>query len=136
MDALSLPNSAVFSYCSTLTDGLINLQRALQKMDHFILEVNESEVKREREKSRELRKSRWWQNRLALGRCHYCGGSFSPDELTMDHLVPVSRGGKASRNNVVPACKECNSRKKYLLPIEWEEFLARQENQSTESTSE
>ena len=105
-------------------------------MEHFILEVNESEVKREREKSRELRKSRWWQNRLALGRCHYCGGSFSPDELTMDHLVPVSRGGKASRNNVVPACKECNSRKKYLLPIEWEEYLARQEGQLTESTNE
>jgi 5-methylcytosine-specific restriction endonuclease McrA len=41
----------------------------------------------------------------------------------MDHLVPLSRGGKASRNNVVPACKECNSRKKYLLPIEWEENL-------------
>jgi len=41
----------------------------------------------------------------------------------MDHLVPLSRGGKASRNNVVPACKECNSRKKYLLPLEWEEHL-------------
>lgn len=41
----------------------------------------------------------------------------------MDHLVPLSRGGKSSRNNVVPACKECNSRKKYLLPIEWEEFI-------------
>ncbi len=103
-------------------------------MEHFILEVNETDVRREREKSRELRKSRWWQNRLALGGCHYCGGSFSPEELTMDHLVPVSRGGKASRNNVVPACKECNSRKKYLLPIEWEEYLAKQDNQPMESS--
>ncbi len=106
------------------------------EMEHFILEVDESDVKREREKSRELRKTRWWQNRIALGRCHYCDGLFSPEELTMDHLVPVSRGGKASRNNVVPACKECNSRKKYLLPIEWEEYLAKQESQPTESTSE
>ncbi len=105
-------------------------------MDHFILEISEADVKREREKSRELRKSRWWQNRVALGRCHYCGGNFPPEELTMDHLVPVSRGGKASRNNVVPACKECNSRKKYLLPIEWEEFLNKYDRPAPEPTRE
>ena len=105
-------------------------------MDHFIQDISEAEIKREREKSRELRKSRWWQNRLALGRCHYCGGSFPPSELTMDHLVPVSRGGKASRNNVVPACKECNSRKKYLLPIEWEEFIGQNKSPAAEPTNE
>ncbi len=105
-------------------------------MDHFILEISEADIKREREKSRELRKSRWWQNRVALGRCHYCGQNFAPDQLTMDHLVPVSRGGKASRNNVVPACKECNSRKKYLLPIEWEEFLLKTGGGTTEAERE
>ena len=41
----------------------------------------------------------------------------------MDHIIPITRGGKASRNNVVPCCKECNTKKKYLLPIEWEEYL-------------
>ncbi len=92
-------------------------------MSDFIIEISEAEIRRERDKSRELRKSRWWKNRLAQGRCHYCNGSFPPDELTMDHIVPVTRGGKASRNNVVACCKECNSRKKYLLPMEWEEFL-------------
>ncbi len=97
-------------------------------VENFIIEVSEEEIKREREKSRELRKSRWWQNRLAKGICHYCGQQFAPEVLTMDHLVPLSRGGKASRNNVVPACKECNSRKKYLLPIEWDEFLEQQSN--------
>ncbi len=105
-------------------------------MDHFILEISEADIKREREKSRELRKSRWWQNRVALGHCHYCGQNFAPDQLTMDHLVPVSRGGKASRNNVVPACKECNSRKKYLLPIEWEEFLLKAAGGTTEAERE
>ena len=105
-------------------------------MDHFILEISEAEIKREREKSRELRKSRWWKNRVALGHCHYCNEVFAPEELTMDHLVPVSRGGKASRNNVVPACKECNSRKKYLLPIEWEEYLDKQKSPVPEPTSE
>jgi 5-methylcytosine-specific restriction endonuclease McrA len=105
-------------------------------MNHFILDISEADVKREREKSRELRKSRWWQNRLALGHCHYCGGTFTPEELTMDHLVPVSRGGKASRNNVVPACKECNSSKKYLLPIEWEEYLNQNKRPAPENDSE
>ena len=103
-------------------------------MSDFLIELSEAEIKRERDKSRELRRSRWWKNRIAQGRCHWCGGSFPPEELTMDHIVPVTRGGKASRNNVVPACKECNSRKKYLLPMEWEEYLQRmQKNEEQRS---
>jgi 5-methylcytosine-specific restriction endonuclease McrA len=92
-------------------------------MDYFIVEVSEQEIKREKEKARELRRSRWWQNRIAQGLCHWCGGSFRPDELSMDHIVPLARGGKSTRGNVAPSCKECNSRKKYLLPVEWEEYL-------------
>jgi 5-methylcytosine-specific restriction endonuclease McrA len=91
--------------------------------DFFITELTEQEIRRERDKGRDLRRSRWWQNRLARGICHYCGGTFPPGELTMDHLVPVARGGKSTPGNVVPACRECNSRKKYLLPMEWDEYL-------------
>lgn len=92
-------------------------------MDHFIIELTEIEIRREKDKARELRRTRWWQNRIAKGVCHYCGGVFLPAELTMDHIVPVTRGGKSTRGNVVPACKECNSKKKYNLPMEWEEYL-------------
>jgi len=92
-------------------------------LDYFITEISEQQVKREKDKARELRKSRWWSIRVAQGRCHYCGKKFLPDELTMDHIVPVIRGGKSTRGNLVPACKECNNRKKYLLPVEWEEYL-------------
>ena len=92
-------------------------------MTYFIIEVSEQEIKREREKARELRASRWWKDRLAKGVCHWCGGTFPPDELSMDHIVPVIRGGKSTRGNVVPACKECNNKKKHLLPIEWDEYL-------------
>lgn len=95
-------------------------------MDPFIIEISEQEIRRERDKSRELRRSRWWQTKLAHGVCHWCGGSFPAEELTMDHIVPIARGGKGSRNNVVPCCKECNTKKKYLLPMEWEEYLAQQ----------
>lgn len=89
----------------------------------FIIEVSEQEIKREREKARELRQSQWWRNRIAKGSCYYCGGRFAADQLSMDHIVPIIRGGKSTRGNVVPACKECNNRKKHLLPIEWEEYL-------------
>ncbi len=46
-----------------------------------------------------------------------------PKELTLDHIVPVARGGRSTRNNCVPACKECNNRKKNLLPLEWDDYL-------------
>ena len=92
-------------------------------MEHFIVDLTEQQIRREKDKARELRKSRWWQNVIAKGVCHWCGGSFPKDELTMDHIVPIVRGGASSRGNVVPACKECNNRKKYLLPMEWEEYL-------------
>lgn len=92
-------------------------------LSYFIVEVSEQEIRREKEKARELRRSQWWKNRIARGVCHYCGETFPPDELTMDHLVPIVRGGKSTRGNVVPACKGCNNRKKYLLPVEWGEYL-------------
>jgi 5-methylcytosine-specific restriction endonuclease McrA len=41
----------------------------------------------------------------------------------MDHIVPLIRGGKSLKSNIVPACKECNNKKKHMLPIEWEEYL-------------
>ena len=90
-------------------------------MDYFIIEVSEQEIKREKEKARTLRVTQWWKNRVAKGICHYCGGSFPSAELTMDHLVPIIRGGKSTRGNVVPSCKECNSKKKYMLPVEWKD---------------
>ena len=43
----------------------------------------------------------------------------------MDHIVPIARGGKSLKGNLVPACKECNNQKKQLLPLEWEAFLSR-----------
>jgi len=36
----------------------------------------------------------------------------------MDHLVPLSRGGRSNKGNLVPACKDCNNRKKSRLAFE------------------
>ncbi len=78
------------------------------------------DVRREKERARDLKASEWWKRRLAEGRCHWCGGAFPAAELTMDHVVPLSRGGKSVKGNVVPACKACNTAKKHHLPMEWE----------------
>ena len=53
--------------------------------------------------------------------CAYCGSRTKP--ITMDHVVPLSRGGKSTKGNLVPACKTCNNNKKSLLPMEWEAYL-------------
>ena len=79
---------------------------------------DEKHRKIEREKARALRKSRWWQDKLAQGICHFCDAKFSKEELSMDHLVPVSRGGKSVKGNVVVACKDCNNKKNYKTPVE------------------
>jgi 5-methylcytosine-specific restriction endonuclease McrA len=96
----------------------------------FISSVSEEEVRRERAKARELRNSQWWKRRRSAGICYFCGRKFPPKELTMDHIVPLIRGGKSTKGNVVPSCKECNSRKKHMLPVEWEEYLDRLREES------
>jgi len=89
----------------------------------FITQVTEEELKKEREKARALRKTRWWKQRLARGICYYCHRHFPPAELSMDHVVPLIRGGKTMKGNLATVCKECNSKKKYLLPMEWEAYV-------------
>lgn len=78
----------------------------------------EGELKCERQKARELRQSQWWKRRCAPGVCHYCGRQVGAKALTMDHLVPLSRGGRSNKGNLVPACKDCNNRKKSRLAFE------------------
>jgi 5-methylcytosine-specific restriction protein A len=94
-------------------------------MDSFISYVTEEEIKREKAKAQRLRRSQWWKRKRAEGPCYYCKKKVAPKELTIDHIVPIIRGGKSTKGNIVPVCKECNNKKKYLLPIEWEEYLER-----------
>jgi 5-methylcytosine-specific restriction endonuclease McrA len=80
--------------------------------------IDKKSIAKEKAKARELRKSQWWKKEIAKGRCHYCGNEFKPTELTMDHIVPLSRGGKSTKGNVVPCCKDCNNKKKYMTPVD------------------
>ncbi|HEY7648400.1 MAG TPA: HNH endonuclease [Methylomirabilota bacterium] len=92
-------------------------------MSEFYAPIDPALLARERAKARELRQSQWWKRRVATGICYYCRRQVGPGVLTMDHLVPLGRGGRSVRGNVVPACKDCNTRKQSQLPVEWSEYL-------------
>lgn len=94
-------------------------------MKPFAYDLDEADIRREREKARELRRSQWWKRRCDKGRCYYCEQPTPPSELTMDHIVPVARGGRSTKSNVVPSCKACNTAKQQLLPMEWIAYLSR-----------
>lgn len=95
------------------------MNSAMSKNENwYFLDVDPKHVAREREKARKLKKSQWWKTKLNQGLCHYCGKKFSPSELTMDHIVPVARGGTSTAGNVVPACRACNATKKLETPAE------------------
>jgi 5-methylcytosine-specific restriction endonuclease McrA len=51
-------------------------------------------------------------------RCQYCGAKFAPALLTLDHILPRSRGGDNSPVNIVTACIDCNNRKGNRTPEE------------------
>ena len=88
-------------------------------MNSFVPGVDAETMQKERNKAREIRAGGWWKNQLGRGRCYYCEQSFKPKELTMDHKQPIARGGRSSRNNLVPCCKDCNNEKKYMTLGEW-----------------
>jgi 5-methylcytosine-specific restriction enzyme A len=85
--------------------------------------IDEALIKREKARARDLRKTRWWQQKTATGKCHYCGSDVPCKELTMDHLVPIAMGGRSTKENLVPSCKACNNKKKSMMPLEWQEYL-------------
>lgn len=55
-------------------------------------------------------------------RCVYCGTALGLENATLDHVIPLSRGGSHHLGNLVAACQPCNQRKGSLLPTE---FFAR-----------
>ncbi len=50
--------------------------------------------------------------------CQFCGRRFAPGDLTLDHVVPRSQGGKSSWDNLVACCHRCNNRKGNRTPEE------------------
>jgi 5-methylcytosine-specific restriction endonuclease McrA len=59
-------------------------------------------------------------------RCQYCGKKFPTTELSLDHVIPKSCGGKATWENLVCACTDCNAKKGGRLPQQAHLTLIRQ----------
>ncbi len=51
-------------------------------------------------------------------RCQYCGKKGTAFDLTLDHIVPKSKGGRSLAENLVAACHQCNNRKADRTPAE------------------
>jgi 5-methylcytosine-specific restriction endonuclease McrA len=68
-----------------------------------------------RHEVRFTRKNIYFRDR---NRCQYCGRRFATRDLNLDHVVPISRGGKSTWDNVVCCCIDCNGRKGNSLPAE------------------
>jgi 5-methylcytosine-specific restriction endonuclease McrA len=91
--------------------------------DRYVREVDDDTLRREKARARALRQTLWWRRRIAAGRCHYCQREVGAKALTLDHVVPLVRGGRSIRANMVAACKDCNNKKQSLLAWEWQAYL-------------
>ena len=75
----------------------------------YYQQMSKSHIAKERSKAKKLRQSNWWKVKENI--CYYCKLRFDREELTMDHKVPIARGGRSTKSNVILACKQCNSLK-------------------------
>lgn len=57
--------------------------------------------------------------------CYFCGAGMTRRTVTREHLTPVSRGGKDSADNVVAACRRCNSAKGDMTEAEFVAWVRR-----------
>ena len=67
--------------------------------------------------------------------CQYCGHVFSASELTLDHVMPRSRGGNSSWENLVTSCRRCNNHKGDRLPDEAKMEMRRRPRPFNQHTS-
>ena len=81
--------------------------------------TRQAHIKREKDKARAIRKSTWWSNKIRNEKkCNYCGAALEPEHATLDHIVPLSRGGESVKGNIVVSCKPCNTTKADFTPVE------------------
>lgn len=81
-----------------------------------------SHFKRERIRVKFSRLNIYTRDRFT---CQFCGQVFPSEDLTFDHVVPRSRGGKTTWENIVTACVACNKAKADRTPTEAKMHLIR-----------
>jgi len=103
--------------------------RERERRLQYAKDNSDQESSRVRKRNRRSRKygngdyvalTRWEWDRAVNrsgGRCYYCGKA--GDVLQIEHVVPLSRGGRHAPANIVPSCAECNFTKHTSLLSEW-----------------
>lgn len=66
-------------------------------------------------------KRRIWE--LQNEKCVYCGRRRQLKHMTIDHIIPLSKGGTNDEENIRCSCKMCNRLKDNMLPMEFSSFL-------------
>jgi len=61
--------------------------------------------------------------KVSVWQCTYCGCNLTPETVTADHKIPLSRGGSNDISNITIACVSCNCSKKDKTPEEYAEWL-------------
>ncbi|MCY4381227.1 MAG: HNH endonuclease signature motif containing protein [Proteobacteria bacterium] len=86
-------------------------------------QAKEKHIKAEKKKAYLIRKSRKWRSKIMREKkCFYCAKTLTVPEATMDHIVPLSRGGRSTMGNLAVSCHDCNKVKKQQTPVEWTIF--------------
>jgi len=115
-DALRGPYIKV--YYDEIPPDIYYSDRKLSRYIRELVAVARLDYEAQRRRRRERLSGRVWQAILdRFGhRCAYCGAA---DRLQQDHRMPVSRGGRTTVDNIVPACFTCNNRKRADHPDNW-----------------
>lgn len=71
---------------------------------------------RKRKRNSQMKRSRIYLRDKR--KCAYCKGRFTDKDLTLDHIIPKSRGGTSSPENLITSCLSCNQRKADRTPEE------------------
>lgn len=101
----------------TLGDPCLTVHGGLNRLSgqHSLLQLHPIVAARGHARSRAINPTPTLTNPALFARdahlCLYCGSQFNRPQLTRDHVLPVSRGGRDIWENVVSACFHCNSRK-------------------------
>ena len=71
-----------------------------------------------------------WQELLKEhdNKCHWCSCGLHASFLTLDHVTPLAQAGTHERSNVVPACANCNHKRKWEDSVKYPELYAGKHN--------
>ena len=121
LGTVSVARAVIMTFKDTVTveefDGerVLHSARAEFRVPSVIRRRTYINVRRRQEASGMKRMRIYMRDKF---RCQYCGEKKAASELTLDHILPRSRGGDNSPVNIVTACVSCNTRKGSRTPAE------------------